>query len=376
MEMVQTTAQGGIPTTKNGKPLYTSYKNKDGVEFKVINFDNEDVVPNKGIVEFEAFKKQDFQRLRDTKFACPVVKDVATGIFYGLFNGFHPNGDPKWTDIPLNMINVYDRSIPSEAKKAFILANSPLVEGSPNAKMQRLIKFRLVDKEKAASEKIRKIADGKRALTIAEGLYGEALFNMARDLGLNTNSSVTMLTAEVSEYALENPTEFLKIAEHPNREVITIINKALDTHVLEENATTGMITYNGAPLGHNIDWVIKYLLDNPTVKIAINMKATEKQAETVKAMQVNKSEVVDSSVPNNLEVEKLKAELARLQAEKDAILAQKSIPATSNPLEQELEELKAEAKQIGGNLVKGLHTFKATPESIAKLKQKIQDHKK
>jgi hypothetical protein len=376
MEMVLTTAQGGIPTTpKSKKPVYTVYKNKHGVEFKVINFDNEDLVPNKGIVEFEVLKKQDFQRLRDTKFACPVVKDGATGIYYALFAGFQENGDPKWIDIPLGVINIYDRSIPSDAKKAFILANSCLTQGSPNAKLGRLVKFRLVDKEKAASDKIKKISDGKRALSIAESLYGEGLINMARDLGINTSSSVTMLTAEVMEYAMENPVEFLNIAEHPNRDVITILNKAIDTRVVENDMTKGL-TYNGAPLGHNFDWAVKFLLENPTVAMAINMKATEKQAETVKSMQVNMAEVKDSSTPENAEMEALKKQLAEMKAKNEELLQNKALDVPTNPLEKELEELKAEAKVIGGNVVKGLHTFKATPESISKLRAKIAEAKK
>lgn len=376
MEMVLTTAQGGIPTTPNTKkPAYTVYKNKHGVEFKVINFDNEDLVPNKGIVEFEVLKKQDFQRLRDTKFACPVVKDGATGIYYALFAGFQENGDPKWIDIPLGVMNVYDRSIPAEAKKAFILANSPLTQGSPNAKLGRLIKFRLVDKEKAASDKIKKISDGKRALTIAEGLYGEALINAARDLGVNSNSSVTMMTAEVQEYALEKPDEFLKIMEHPNRESFTIINKALDTRVIEEDSMTGMLTYNGAPLGHNKDWAVKFLIDNPNIALAIKVKAMEKESESAKSMQVNMAEVKDSSTPQNAEMEALKKQLAEMKAKNEELLNSKSEVRLSE-IEKELEDLKAEAKEIGGNVVKGLHTFKATPESIAKLRAKIAEAKK
>lgn len=379
MEMVQTTAQGGIPTTtKSKKPIYTVYKNKDGLEIKVINFDNEDIVPNKGIVEFEAFKKQDFQRIRDTKFLCPVVKDQATGIFYGVFNGFHPNGDPKWLDIPLGMINVYDRSIPAEAKKAFILANSPLTEGSPNGKMQRLIKFRVVDREKAASDKIKKISDGKRALAIAEGLYGEDLFNAARDLGINTNSSVTMLTAEVMEYSMEKPLEFLQIMEHPNRNAITVLNKAVELRVVENDMTKGY-TYNGAPLGHNFDWAVKYLIENPTVMVTINMKAMEKQSETEKAMHVNPAEVKDSSSPDNAELVSLRKQLADVQAEKDALMKSKIEDDNGkilSPLEQELKDLKKEATLIGGNVVKGLHTFRPTPASVAKLRDKIQAAKK
>lgn len=375
METVQTTAQGGIPRTKNGKPLYTVYKNKDGVEFKVINFDNEDIVPNYGIVEFEAFKKKDYERIRDTKFACPVVKDAKTGIFYGMFNGFHPSGDPKWLDFPLGMINIYDRSNPFDAKKSFILANSPLTEGSPTALFGRLIKFRLVDKEKAAFEKIKKINDGERALTLAKGLYGEKLTNIARDLGINTNVSVNMLTAEVLERAQDSPVEFLRIYEHPHREAITILNKAISTKVVENDLMTGDFSYSGLPLGHNFDWAVKYLLENPTVMVSINMKATEREASSIKAMQINNAEVKDSSSPDNAELIALRKQLADMQAEKEALSKDKPEPSL-NPLEKELDELKKEAALIGGNLVKGLHTFKPTAESIAKLRAKIEATKK
>ncbi len=379
METALATAQGGIPTTPTSKkPLYTVYKNKHGVEFKVINFDNEDVCPNRGIVEFEAFKKQDFQRLRDTNFGCPVVKDDATGIYFALFNGFQENGDPKWQHFPLTMINVYDRSIPTEAKRACILANSYMTMGSPNAKLTRLIKFRLVDKEKAATEKIKKIQDSKRALLVAEALYGDGLINMARDLGISINSSVTTMTSEVLEYAQEKPIEFLQIAEHPNREAITVLNKALDTRVVENDLTKGY-TYNGAPLGHNFEWAVKYLLDNPTVMVSINMKSTERANESLKSMSVNVAEIKDSSVPNNEQMEALQKQLAEMKVQNEALLKSKAESGkdkTLPPLEKDLEDLKAEAKAIGGNLVKGLHTFKATPESIAKLKAKIAEHKK
>ena len=373
METAEATTTGGIPTTKsNGKPIYIEFVNSQGQIFKTPNWDNEQIVPNEGIVEYQSFKKQDFERLRDTSFECPMAIDKVTGVYYGIFNGFSKSGDPKWQRFPLRMINIYDRSIPAEAKRAFILSKSYLTEDSPNA-VGKLVKFRVVDKEKVAHEKIKKITDGKRALVIAEGLHSDDLYSMARNLAISVdNVSVTMITSEVLERAQTEPTEFLRIYEHPNREAISILNRALASRVIEEDMTRGY-TYQGAPLGHNFDFAVKYLIDNRDIAVIIDARAKERLVEGKNASSLitpNKSE------DSNSEIAELRRQLAASQKEKAELLASNQVDNVGttqyNPLEAELAELLVTAKD---KKLRGLHMYKATAESIAKLKEAIATKK-
>jgi hypothetical protein len=262
-------AEGGIPTTKCGLPAYVEYTNKHGVTIKVANFKNPDICPNKGIVRYDAWKKQDFSRLRDTQFQCSVSRDKATEILYGIFKGFDNQGNPQWQHFPLGMVNVFDRSIPSEAQKACILAISPMTVGSPNY-YPKVGVFMLVDEEKAAMDKIHKISTGTRAIEIAKGLYGEELLTMCWNMDINTsNSSVAMMTAELLERTQNDPDKFIRAWEHPNKDAINVLNKAVNTNVVEYDFSKGY-TYNGAPLGHNFDFTVEFLKKNQGIMASIN----------------------------------------------------------------------------------------------------------
>jgi len=366
------TATGSIPRTKSGLPAYVVHTNKNGVSFKIANFENPDVCPNKGIVEYEAIKRKDFERIRDTNFACPIVKDPVTEIIYGVFNGFHNNGDPKWINFPLGMLNVWDRSVPTEAKKACILSKSPMTLGSPNQAFRRdLVKFRLVDKEQVAVDKLKKINDAERALAHAKGLGGQKLLDMALNLGINAlGASITMITVEVMERAQNDPVGYLKVAENPNIEAISILNKAVDTRVVEIDTHKGY-TYKGAPLGHNFDFSIDFLLKNREVLAIIDMASRDAAEQGKKSMKVE--EVAEDS---SAEIAKLRKQLADAQAEKEALLASKTESGGNepeyNPLKAKLDELLVIAKE---KKLRGLHMYKPNEASIAKLEQAIADKK-
>lgn len=366
------TATGSIPTTNKSKlPAYVVHTNKNGVSFKIANFDNPEVCPNQGIVEYEAIKRKDYERIRATNFACPIVKDPITEIYYGIFNGFHNNGDPRWINFPLGMINIYDRAIPTEAKKACIMSKSPMTLGSPNQAFRReLVKFRLVDKEKVAVDKLKKISDGKRALVHAEGLAGQKLYDMALNLGINTlGASLTMVTVEVMERAQTDPTGYLKVADNPNIEAISILNKAIDTRVVENDSHKGY-TYKGATLGHNFDFALDFLLKNREMLAIIDMASRDA------AEQGKKASAPVVAEDSGAEIAELRRRLAESEAKNSELVKAKSVVAETetayNPLQEELDELLVIAKD---KKLRGLHMYKPTPESVAKLKQAIADKK-
>jgi hypothetical protein len=363
---------GSIPRTKSGLPLYEVVKNKDGVEFKIINFNNPDVCPNEGTIVIEAIRKKDFERQRSTNFSVSVAKDKATDIHYGIFIGFYKDGSPKFQTINLNMLNVFDRAVPIERKKACILLKSSFVEGSPNA-IHRHTYFRVVDKEKAAGEGIKRIKDGQRALMIAQGLYGEELANYGRNLGIDpTIMSALTLEYEVLKRAKDNPAEFLLVHENPNREILTVLRRALETRVVENDLTVGY-KFQGYVFGHNEDLAIKFLKENPDILTSIDVRSKEKVSDTIKIM----SKQTTSSVPRSdaeIELELLKKELEK-QKEINAQLAAGKIreEISQEVLTPEVAEFKELLKKAESLKMKGLHLYKATPDSMKKLRDKIAE---
>jgi hypothetical protein len=379
MEIAEATNTVGIPRTKSGKPLYIVFRNNDGLEFKVANLDNPDVCPTEGIVEYEAIKKRDFERMRTTDFSCPAVLDKASGLYYGEFNGFTKSGQPKWKRFPLGMINVFDRTIPAEARKACILSKSPIVVDSPN--LSHNIKhhlFRVVDKDKAAHNEIMRIEKGQRAVTIAKGLHGQELFDYARNLGFDPNHmSYTMVQAEVLKKAEKEPAEFLSVHENPNLGIITVFNRALQTGVIEHDLTVGY-KFHGYTFGHTFDLAVKFLQDHSDVLTTIDLRSKEKISQSEKIMKGNSSSMSAAKDDKDIELEVMKKELEALKKQ-NADLAASKIRETvgedsiSNPLEKEFNELIAEAKTLK---FKGLHLYKPNRDSMDKLKAKLAEAKK
>lgn len=358
---------------------YKLIKDGNGIEHKVIDLDDDSLLPRTGVIVLESIKKNSRSPIQ--AYIYRATKDLQSEVMIGICIGVdNRTKELKWLGINLSGLNTFDLSIPSERKKAIVLLRSTIVLGSPNLSRNEAVHvFRVHDAEKAANIEIKRIKDGQRAIMVAQGLTGDELLNMGRNLGIMTETtSLTILTAEVLKRAEQNPSQFLQVWDNPNRELVTILNRCLNTGVLTFDALDGY-HYEGRFLGHNEPAVYEYFKKYPDVKSALDIKSREKLKQSEKAMA--KAEPLNSKNDMATELAILKKELAEAKAKlekssADSIREQLETEVEADPeLVNELEALKEEAKKIGGNLSKGLHHFKPVRESIDKLKEKIEKEK-
>lgn len=349
---------------------YKVIKDRNGVEHKVIDLDNDSLMPRTGQIIYEANKRSERAVVHGYQYS--ITKDIDSGVLVGILAGIHPEtGDLRWQRLTLTNLNTFDLSIRAEREKAIILKYSSVVEGSPNlSPIVKLHLFRVHDSEKAAHNEIQKIQDGQRSISIAMGLYGEDLANMARNLGIMPETiSLSMLTAAVLKAAQDKPKEFLTLWENPNRELITILKRCLDTGVISQNPLEGY-TYEGRPMGHNEPMVLDFLAKYRDIATTLDMKSRERLKQSEKAMQ----KAPPMKTVNDVEIENtvLKKQMLEMKERLDMLAAEairKDTAEETPELIAELEAKKAEARELG--LGKGLHNHKATRESIDKLQAKI-----
>lgn len=373
---METTAEATIKDGKVEIPLFKMEKDGNGYEEKVVNLDHPDNCPRSGVIMIESIKKKNYDLDTDIDIGLSCYRDKATGILWGKKAGIdNITKAIKWMPIKMKMLNIFDLSVPDQAEKCAILMRSPVVEGSPNA-VYRLTKFRVHDIEKAATNDIKRIKDGQKALSLAQGLYGEELVNMGRNLGISVQStSITVLESEVLKRAEKDPKEFLRIWENPHRELITILNRALETAVIESDPIRGHL-FNGVPLGDTEAAVIEYLHKHRDIATNIDFRSKSKQSETLKSMAKVTSNVI-SKTDNDAELGMLRKQLAETQEALEKLSAEtiRTAIAEKNdeitPEKEELERLKKEASDLG---IKGLQNLKDV-NKIPELKTKIENAK-
>lgn len=358
---------------------YVIIKDGYGIEHKVINLEDESLLPRSGVIVFESVKKNSRNPIQTYSYTC--TKDVNSEVMVGICTGVdNRTKDLRWLRMNLSGLNTFDLSVAIERKKAIVLLWSSIVLDSPNlSRNSGAHIFRVHDAEKAANIDIKRITDGRRAIDVAMSLYGEELYNMARNLGIMTETtSLPILTAEVLKRAESNPSQFLQIWDNPHREYVTILNRCTNTGVITFDSLDGY-HYDGRFLGHNEPAVYEYFRKYPDVTTALDIKSRQKLKDSEKAMAKveplnTKSDVATENAILRKQLEEMKAMLEKQSA--NSIRESVADEAEADPiLLNELEALKEEARKIGGNAMKGLHHFKPTRESIDKLKEKIAQTK-
>lgn len=344
-------------------------RDKHGVEHKIIDFTDERLMPKTGQIIYEANKKSD--RLVSHGYYHAVTRDKDSDVLIGIFTGIDGiTGNLRFLRMTLGSLNTFDLSIRSEREKAIVLKYSNIVEGSPNLSSSiKLHLFRVHDSEKQATVEIQKIMDGQRALSVAMGLYGEDLINMARNIGvMPETSSLTMLTAAVYRAAKETPKDFLNLWDNPNRELITILKRSLETGVVAYNIRDGY-TYEGRPLGLNEPMVLDFLTKYRDIATTLDYKSKERIKQGEKAMA--KAPALKTTSDVEMENAILRKQLADMQEQftkfsVDSIRDEQGVdPTLQNELDNKLRE-GAVFK------LKGLHHYKPTRESLDKFEEKLK----
>lgn len=337
---------------------YKIVKDGNGVERKIINFENPKHCPREGIIELIPLK---MSSRHENKVGFRIVTDRVTGIIYGIPTGI--NAETKqieWLKINLNDAETFDLTIPLDAMKWTCIKNSFFVEGSPNVKGKA--KYKVRDVERAANLFLQGRAQKRKAVDIAEGLMGSQLVEMARNIGIppEANSSSTLQVA-VIEFAEKTPALFMKIWDSPTRKELSVFKKALANGIIIQDSMTGYM-YQGNHLGPNEAMAVEFLKEFPNICNTIDVLSQKTETDSVKAMamQIEKPILDDKDA----RIAKLESEAAanaellkRLSAER--IMA--DVAEKGDPIRE------AWIKEGARLNIKGVHLNK----DIEKIKEKV-----
>lgn len=307
---------------------------KSGLMLRVFNFENPELCPREGVVEFQPTIRS--KRAENyLNFSFCYVADL--DLYIGIPNGYDDKtGKIKWQRIILREDDVLDRTKPIEAMKCAVLLNSTYVKGSPYLG-SRKAKYKVYDQEQEAEVYEQSRNRKRKAEMTADGLKGQELVNMGFDLGIQVDKmSHRVLFMEIGKYAERHPDEFLKIWENPLRKYLTILNHAIANGVVTEERGLGFM-YNAVPLGPNKEMATIFLKENESLCQTIDQMSKRAEKDSVLAMQ---------KIPSVKPV---------IEDEKDVLLAQK---------DQELEALK---KQLAASTQANIETIsKANAERMSK----------
>jgi hypothetical protein len=330
-------------------PVYIIVKDGYGVEHKVINLDNPKNLRTEGIIVLSPTRSstRHATRVRYTTWQNPM-----TGIHYGIFTGVNnKTKELMFQSILLSDEETLDLSNPRDAKKWAVLQFAPFLQGSPNFKVGHKTQYKIVDKEQEANQYLAGRKFKRKAIDISEGLVGEALVDMARDLGMDPKSySVPTLHAELIKISEENPKRFMDIWDSPSRTQLTIFKRGLATGIISQDLTGLGFMFGAHSLGTTEGSAIDYLRQHVQLGAAIDNAARLKESDSVKAMAA----VKPTELPKTGDDAKFQRLMEELEAMKEMnkTLSEKlmtaQIEATGTiESDDELNELRIIAKSLG-----------------------------
>ena len=346
METLEASVQGKTNTASKGSedaPYFIEIADGFGTKIKVINFENPGLAPFEGHINLIPIVTTS---RHENKASLRKAYDRKNGVIIGIPNFINPESKQwEYLKIQLTDSESYDLSDPLDRKKWIVLKHSRFVEGSPYASPnKREITYRVEDKNKEAELFLARRTAKRKAETLADGLFGENLIDMARVLGFAVeNMSTPILHKEVIEFAEKNPVKFIELYDSPTRPFAIVLKRALATGVIT-NAPPHGIMYGAIPIGVNEQLAINYLQEYPQISQAIDMLSRKQESDSVKAMA--------------------KRETIPVKDEKDAILAQRD--AEIQALNERLKALTTE--KITGQLDTDLQLSSLKDEELESLR--------
>lgn len=360
-----------METTKVDKDaIFYIMKDGKGMEHKIINLDNPKICPREGVIEIEAFKKQNLERSLDYNVKIGTIVDKKTGIIWGIPVGINKtSGDIMFQKITLKTQTYFDRSIEGQAKQCAIVLNSKIVEGSPNLPANSRPTFKVRNKEEQAKKNLDKKALAVQAYEIASKLYGEELRDIARNLGIMPDAySETVLSSEVVERAFANPDVFMSVWKDPNREFVTILKKACECNIIENNLQIGYL-YNGFNLGKTEGQAVHCLKEKPDLAASIAVQTKARKEESLKAMQTPVYRTLSNVIPAEKEPVH-NDELAELRKQNQMLMEllqkqnAKPVEQVTEPAVGDEDEMKALRKRANDLKIPGANAPKMKKETL------------
>lgn len=136
----------------------------------------------------------------------------------------------------------------------------PCCEGSVNGSPQQAILFKELDPIKDASLEMDRRKRRNEAMSIAFGLEGEELNDMATLIGVFVDDPVFKMN-RVSEFANQDPEMFFKLYESGEKGVRALVRKSLTLGKLKKVGDA--VFFGEMSIGGNEDQAVSYLIANP-----------------------------------------------------------------------------------------------------------------
>jgi len=179
----------------------------------------------------------------------------------------------------------------------------------------------------------------------------------------------------VCEYATLRPKEFMDMWNDPQREYLSILNKAKSFGIIEHDMLLGY-KYNGYILGQTLSLAVMTLKEKPDMAQSIATLTAKKEEDTIKSMSspvvVKATEVFGKKQEpaGEGDIEKIKREneeLRKLLEEKQRLTAQLT---DKNDDVDEMATLRKRAGELG---IKGANLPSISKETLkAKIAEKEQ----
>jgi hypothetical protein len=352
MNVFNLTANDNVSEMLKEGTDYIIVKDGNGAETKIVNLANEKYCPRKGFIEIEAMRKSN--KHENVKMIRK-IRDKKTNLFYGIPTGINTETkELQFKAIWIDNKMLFDLSIPDQAMACAIILNSQYIEGSPNQQGRSL--WKVIDKEVIAHKEINKRTLRRQAEVIIESLSGSALEEAAINLGINVdaNRSVFMMTNEIYRVMELDPKKFIELHNNPEREYISVFNKAVAKGFIVNDVLTGNYIYGNIPLGHNKEMAIKFLVDNTGMATTLNAKCDMQDAESRKSMEIKQESAQSQSKEAEMQkkIMELEAELAKnkkVEEFKDPFASMESAVSeeTKKDSAEVMADLKARAKELG-----------------------------
>jgi Skp family chaperone for outer membrane proteins len=363
--------------TPNGKPMYTLVPDGNNQWYKVVNFDNEEMVQSKGIKIIRALKKSSRHQ---PAVVTRLERDPITGIIFGIPAGIsETTKNLRFQPIELNDQVQYDLSVREDRMRWAVISRAKFLQGSPFQKGKPTHVLYDVDAE--AIKKVETVNERKLAYATMDGLSSLQIVDMARNCGgINViNNSEAVIKGELYDFidskeANKGAAKFNAIWKMGNREAMTVFNRCKAVGLVSFDINNGWLWKLQTSMGTTEPTAIDYMTKNPALLMAMDNESRSMDAEFDKNATTEEREKVITAMPvankgvdDNILKEmdkrmkamdekeaKLEALLAKLQPKDNIDLEAKvEIPVMKSPAENSvaenegLAELRKRAKTLG-----------------------------
>ncbi len=281
-----------IKKTSNGQAMYTILKDGHGGEHKIVNFDNPEMVPQKGVIVIEALRKGQTRHKPSSNFR--TYRDATTGIIWGVPQGLNQQKNILYQLFEWGDIRQYDLSMVEDRKEWAVMQYHPSLLDSVHAKGKPA--FKKLDVEAEATTKIKRVTEREAAYKIIKDLTHMQMLDMARNCGgIDTlNNSMTVIQSKLFDFAETKPEEFNRIWTMTNRQALTVFKRCLHVGLISFDLGIGFLWKKATQLGNSESMAIDFITKNHSLLVIMDAESKLSDGEFQKnATEAEKNEVID-----------------------------------------------------------------------------------